>query len=112
MRVCEVFIYSLCLLCSGCFWKIHKDATHYSQSETFKVLADFAINLFLPGSLVFSEITADSDGVTTLSLHRVSSHFSHYLKCLCANPFSIPRVLGPWTESEQVVFIDWEDFLA
>lgn len=40
-------------------------------------------------------------------LHQITSHFSHYLKCLCANPISIPCIFCS-REGCKVVFMDKE----
>lgn len=40
-------------------------------------------------------------------LHQIVSHFSLYLKCLCANPISIPCLFCCW-ESCKVVFMHKE----
>lgn len=45
------------------------------------------------------------------SLHHITSHFSHYLKWLGANPFSIPCIVC-WSELQQVVFVDKEGCVA
>lgn len=40
-----------------------------------------------------SAVVLSRPSLFVASLHHIASHFSHYLKWLCANPFSIPCIV-------------------
>lgn len=48
------------------------------------------------------------DGVSSLTPCTIRSHFSHYLKCPCANPFSIPPTACSWVSCSRLCLQDKE----
>lgn len=47
-------------------------------------------------------VTASYPWLFVACLHYITSHFSHYFKWLCINPFSIPCILCSWVSCNRL----------